>query len=259
MYEKKLDAMRKILRQVSRQRILDIVRSRPPARCRLEKLKPSEPRTDDNIRTAYKNGPIAKMGLRQAGLSAYEERSFEDMQRALSQIAHGGLATVNSSDVVKVAYAMWHQLLTPQLNPFLGLPFAADAAFLVDRLTRFNCVSRERKIQLLTMLGSFKPARCVPVEPLQDPLAVQWGASRDLKELISASLPLQSRSAFVPTACQEALIEQAEHENEMARRSGKKVSIYFINKCSLEAGIPKREYACEKRNWWRSLLQWLWR
>ena len=109
------------------------------------------------------------------------------------------------------------------------------------------------------MLGSFKPARCIPVEPLHDPLAEQWGASRDLKELISASFPLQSRSAFVPSAGQQALIEEAKRENEVARRSGKMVSRCFINKRSVEAGIPKPEYEHKKRSWWLALLQWLWR
>lgn len=202
MNEKLLEAMRKLLRPISKDRVQEIVHSRLPTTFLLEKLKLSNRRTEEDIRAAYKNGRFAEMTLHQAGISIDEERSFENMQRVLSQIATGGLSTANASDVVTAAYAIWHQGLTPQLIPFLGLPFAADAAFLVDSLARFNCLSRERKIQLLNMLSSFKPARCNPVEPLHDPLAVQWGASRDLKDLISASLPLQSRSAFVPSAGQ---------------------------------------------------------
>ena len=226
MNEKLLEAIRNLFRLIFKCRMQEIAQSRISTTFPLETLKLTQRRTEEDIRAAYKAGHIAEMGLRQAGLSADEERSFGDMQRVLSQIAAGGLSTANASDVVTVAYAIWHHEHTPHLTPFLGLPFAADAAFLVDRLSRFNCLSRDRKIQLLTMLSSFKPARCIPIELLHDPLAMLWGASRDLKELISAARPLQSRSAFVPAA---------------------------------EAGALTPKYERKKRSWWRAPLQRLWR
>lgn len=145
MNEKLLEAIRRLFRPISKLHMQEPAHSRISTTFLLEMLRLTERRTEEEIRAAYKAGHIAEMRLRQAGLSAYEERSFGDMQRVLSQIAAGGLSTANASDVVTVACAIWHHRHTPQLTPFLGLPFAADAAFLVDRLARFNCLSREKK------------------------------------------------------------------------------------------------------------------
>lgn len=69
---------------------------------------------------------------------------------SLLNVAYKGLDHVTDQEVVKAALEVWHQGYVPTLS---GLPLEARrlAGYLVDPLSRFNCLSAEKKKELQTV------------------------------------------------------------------------------------------------------------
>jgi hypothetical protein len=95
-----------------------------------------------------------------------------------------------------VALALWYQDFVPSVDSFDG-KCVALAGYVLDKLTRYNCLSSEKKSYLRTHLLSElerKKAALFSVESSSnDMLAKQWGTSVDLKKEFRGLLPYQKR------------------------------------------------------------------
>lgn len=114
----------------------------------------------------------------------------------LKRVAQKGLSQASSRDVGRLAEAVWYGNTVPDLRE-LSSAALRDAAYLVDRLARYNVVSVERQKQLLEVLktvpSSNESATSSP--QTRDRLAQKWGASADLHQFSDVLLPLQTRHA----------------------------------------------------------------
>ncbi|MDF0749897.1 hypothetical protein NLU14_06605 [Marinobacter sp. 71-i] len=100
---------------------------------------------------------------------------------------------MTDQEVVKAALEVWHQGYVPTLS---GLPLEERrlAGYLVDRLSRFNCLSAAQKKELQAVASEAKanlPER-VSRERV-DGLARSWGLDYDLRPFMKALLPFQTR------------------------------------------------------------------
>jgi hypothetical protein len=118
------------------------------------------------------------------------ERSLENM---LIDIGRHGLAHVDKILLVEVAMCIWYSDVVPDLR-VVPAELHGDVGYLLDRLARFNILSKPRKLQMLAALTPYKVQhRPAPASSCQDPLAVEWGASADLTPLYPTLLPYQTR------------------------------------------------------------------
>ncbi len=119
-----------------------------------------------------------------------DERALEHM---LIDIGRRGLAHADRVLVVEVAMCIWYSDLVPDLR-VVPPELHGDVGYLLDRLARFNVLTKQRKLQLLAALTPYKvQRRPAATSSCQDHLAVEWGASADLTPLYPALLPYQTR------------------------------------------------------------------
>ncbi len=107
------------------------------------------------------------------------------------------LATLSAEDLKPIALAVWHEDYAPNLNN-MELHELQKAGYVVDRLMRFNCVSNERKRELMGLVKNVKQALpeeslCVSSSQDVEPLARKWNLSEDISRAIQALLPYQTR------------------------------------------------------------------
>ena len=115
------------------------------------------------------------------------------LENALIDIGRRGLAHVDSLIVVEVAMCIWYSDVLPDLG-VVPAELHGDVGYLLDRLARFNVLSKQRKMQLLAALAPYKAQRRpATASASQDHLAVEWGASTDLAPLYPSLLPYQTR------------------------------------------------------------------
>lgn len=95
-----------------------------------------------------------------------------------------------------VALALWYQDFVPSVDSFNGQDVGL-AGYVLDKLTRYNCLSSEKKsylrTHLLSELERKKAALFLGESSSQDMLAKQWGTSVDLKKEFRGLLPYQKR------------------------------------------------------------------
>ncbi|WP_322002300.1 hypothetical protein [Marinobacter alexandrii] len=112
---------------------------------------------------------------------------------ALLNVARKGLKNSSADEVVTAAVEVWHKRYLPNLSG-LSVDEQRVAGYLVDRLSRFNCLSLEQK-KLLQGVAA-KAKQNVPKRVSHsrvDALAKNWGLEEDLKPFMPALMPYQTR------------------------------------------------------------------
>lgn len=101
-----------------------------------------------------------------------------------------------SESLKLVALALWYQDFVPSVDSFDGKDVGL-AGYVLDKLTRYNCLNSEKKAYLRTHLLSElerkKAAFFSAENSSKDMLAKQWGTSVDLKKEFRGLLPYQKR------------------------------------------------------------------
>ena len=113
--------------------------------------------------------------------------------RVFLEIAQKGLERASSQEVTQVALELWYQNYLPSLAG-LSVEDKRVAGYLVDRLSRFNCLVPEQKAKLQEVAASVKavlPPRVSTVKV--DAVAKEWGLDHDLRPFMKDLLPLQTR------------------------------------------------------------------
>ena len=107
------------------------------------------------------------------------------------------LATLSAEEFKPIALGVWHEDYTPELNN-MNLVELQKAGYLIDRLMRYNCVSVDRKVELLGLVKDIKqklPQQTQAASSLKDvePLAKKWNLKEDISRLMSSLLEYQTR------------------------------------------------------------------
>lgn len=110
----------------------------------------------------------------------------------LVEVARQGLTHVSSELLKQVAEGLWYEKWVPDLS-LVPKPYRRDAGYLVDRLLRFNVLTKEQKLTVLSALEPYKPHESQTATKCKDPLALQWGARDDLTSRFPELMPLQTR------------------------------------------------------------------
>jgi hypothetical protein len=115
-------------------------------------------------------------------------------QKAFDSLVMKDFSMASFEDVKTVALAMWHENFVPCVE-HLADKSAQAAGYVVDKLMRFNCVSRELKGLLSALLAKLRAV--VSVVPVKvrgcDKLAQNWGLMSDLKLQVRQLLEFQTR------------------------------------------------------------------
>lgn len=112
---------------------------------------------------------------------------------SLLYVAHKGLDRVTDQEVVNAALEVWHRGYVPTLS---GLPLEERrlAGYLVDRLSRFNCLTPEHKKELQSVAVEAKTNLPLRLSRQRvDGLAKSWGLDYDLRPFMKSLLPFQTR------------------------------------------------------------------
>ena len=117
----------------------------------------------------------------------------DEFAKALATLCSEGLARVDTDLLIRVAVTVWYSRFIPDLSN-VPEPCRADIGYLLDRLSRFNIMSKERKLELLASLVPYKPESLpATTSACKDTLAIAWGASADLMPFVDDLLPYQTR------------------------------------------------------------------
>lgn len=117
----------------------------------------------------------------------------EEFDEALAVLCNDGLARMDPALLLRVALTVWYTSLIPDLGK-VSEANRADIGYLLDRLSRFNIMSKQCKLDLLGSLEPYRPAS-PPITDSQckDVRAIEWGASADLMPFVEELLPYQTR------------------------------------------------------------------
>jgi hypothetical protein len=109
------------------------------------------------------------------------------------------LDTLSIEDLKPFALALWHEGYVPELDELNEVELQ-KAGYLIDRLMRYNCISKEHKLKLSKLVKSLKQKLSTQLETNSslvnqgvDPLARKWNLSEDVSSLISPLLEYQTR------------------------------------------------------------------
>lgn len=122
-----------------------------------------------------------------------------NLDQKLRKTVSSPLATLSAEDLKPIALAVWHEEYVPNLNfQDLELHELQRAGYVVDRLMRFNCVSNDRKRELMELVKDVKnnlPQEFTHASTSQnvEPLAKKWNLGEDISHAIQALLPYQTR------------------------------------------------------------------
>jgi hypothetical protein len=99
-------------------------------------------------------------------------------------------------DFKSIALGIWYEDYTPNLDN-LESHQLQKAGYIIDRLMRFNCVSKERYLVLLELMSSI-PITLVTIKTDLtnnniESLAIKWNLNEDISHLVQTVLPFQTR------------------------------------------------------------------
>ncbi|SJN58157.1 hypothetical protein VR7878_02682 [Vibrio ruber DSM 16370] len=119
-------------------------------------------------------------------------------QQAFDRLVSRDFNEALSEDVKSVALAVWHENFVPDISQ-LDSNSARSASYLLDRLMRYNCVTPEEQKKLLNVVAllsrkfGLETATVVSLDHRVDKYARKWGLKSDLKLMLRAMLPYQTR------------------------------------------------------------------
>lgn len=121
----------------------------------------------------------------------------EMAMQQLKMLSQKRLSAAQPEEVVATALEVWFGETTPTLSELFMMSNheQATAGYLLDRLSRFNCVSVDRKYQYQQLCQAlFNRLKPYPNSTDDvDVLASRWGLSSDLKPFRHHLLPYQTR------------------------------------------------------------------
>ena len=97
----------------------------------------------------------------------------------------------------EVALYIWYQNSIPNASHFNSFE-KQKAGYLIERLMRYNCVPKCRKLELLQLVNTLKNQLKPEITNSKDnfnaePLAIGWGLSEDVSLMMSDLLQYQTR------------------------------------------------------------------
>lgn len=114
------------------------------------------------------------------------------LERLLAEVVVQGFANADHTLLRETAERLWYTCEVPDLA-LLPASHRAEAGYLVDRLARFNLLTKSRKLQILAALRPYRPGAAKSETHLKDPLAAAWGSSMDLTSRLGELMPYQTR------------------------------------------------------------------
>jgi len=120
---------------------------------------------------------------------------MKNIQFAFECLVKNTSETNHEENLKSVALSIWYERFTPNINEMKG-KHAAQAGFILDRLTRYNCLERSRKDELRLLLNTLEEQKNNYFNNnsnATDKLFNLWSADLELKSEFKALLPYQRR------------------------------------------------------------------
>ena len=120
---------------------------------------------------------------------------MRNLQQIFEILIKGQNEASSFEDLKTIAIAIWYEEFIPQIDELEGKE-AAQAGFILDKLSRYNCISVANKMlirdTLLPLLEQKKHGYCYKGNV--DILAKKWGANFEMKKQFKSILPYQRRT-----------------------------------------------------------------
>ena len=119
--------------------------------------------------------------------------------QSVQQVFEGLVKKPNITDSYKkleiIAYALWYSDFMPNIDNLI-CSHAAQAGFILDKLTRYNCLCKTKKQQIRSqLLPRLKvQIKNSPSTSNRDKLAQEWNVHFVMKQEFKSLLPMQRRS-----------------------------------------------------------------
>lgn len=119
------------------------------------------------------------------------------LNQQFNKFVRSPLSEISVEDFKPLALAIWYEGFTPNVYGLKSNELQ-KAGYLLDRLMRFNCVSDDRKLELMKIVSDVRlslkqnlhsPLSLADVEPL----AQKWNLDEDISLIIQQLLPFQTR------------------------------------------------------------------
>ena len=110
----------------------------------------------------------------------------ENLSSLFKQVISNSFATTEVEDLKTIALAFCHENYLPSISNLDSLQ-QKRAGYLIDRLMRYNCVSKSHKLELLRLVKTLQNDISSPInlsESDVEPLAMKWGLNEDISELM---------------------------------------------------------------------------
>lgn len=119
---------------------------------------------------------------------------MQNYQSVFEKIVSKELSYSNIEDLKTICIAFWYENFVPDIYIFTEHELKRTG-YLVDKLMRFNCVSKEQKYKLRNVLDSIKQKLFFEDNFLAnvESLAKKWNINSDLKHEFRELLFLQKR------------------------------------------------------------------
>lgn len=121
--------------------------------------------------------------------------AHQNLSSLFEQVVSSSFSTLTSRELLDIALAIWYENYLPSISHLNSLQ-QRKAGYLIDRLMRYNCVDKSRKLELLKLVNTLKSNSYSPdnlVNTDAEPLAVTWGLNEDISELMPDLLMYQTR------------------------------------------------------------------
>ncbi len=121
---------------------------------------------------------------------------MQSLQKEFETLVKNPNSPTSGDSLKSVALALWYESFVPDIEHFEGTE-AAQAGYLLDKLTRYNCLDSSKKdflrSQLLSELKQKKKEYHLHPNS-KDMLVNEWGASSALKMEFRGLMPYQRRN-----------------------------------------------------------------
>ena len=119
------------------------------------------------------------------------------LNQKFSNVVSFSLTKVSFEDLKDIALGIWYENYTPNLNG-MNVFELQRSCYLIDRLMRYNCVPKTRKVELMGLIKIIQQELLTQPQNISasiniDPLAKKWNLNEDISRWIPDLLEYQTR------------------------------------------------------------------
>ena len=121
--------------------------------------------------------------------------NHQDLSSLFIKVISTSFSNIEMEELKTIAIALWHKNYLPSISNLDSLQ-KKRAGYLIDRLMRYNCVSKSQKLELLSLVKILHNNLTPEISATNfnvESLAMRWGLDEDISDLMPEILQYQTR------------------------------------------------------------------